>query len=391
MPDTYPEDLVFAAKGTGRTTGHIVTLSIQNPTSNDLVLEIPALLIPSSGKYQPYIVPSPTVVEVPARSTTTVDVEGYCVDIHAPPVPSGENMPSVSSWIGKDPSLFDDNGIISDKLTEYWGVTAPNQDDGVPSHPVIRIFPADTTIRHPVVTNHIPSIMVSNNGREREAVIQQFTWYYSVNPPNHSEFPIIPVTSGDEDEYDPMTDFGTVIKDTINQTPPGQTQQIQQILWYYSVQIPKDSIMLTAPLLFDAIDKIINTTDSLKAAGAIATPFSGNPPKERESVIQQTFWYYTAALHDEEYTKEDFQVKLEEQYEEATGQSVSSAPAQVQTQIQGGVDDFWNTFQLVGAEAKVLSDGSMMANRKAERRGDVVLENIISVQNPDNTDKLIEE
>lgn len=389
MPDTYPDDLIFTSISTGRTTGHIADLKIQNPGAKDVALEIPPLIIPSSGKYQPYIVPSPAVVSIPARSARTVNVDGYCVDIHTPPVPAGRNMPPVSTWIGKDPKLFNENGIISDLLTDYWGVTSNSRVSGNPTHPIITIFPVDSSVIHPVVTNHLPVVPVSGYLSEKEAVIQQCLWYYSASQPDESGIPVLP--GAVSDDYDPLSDFVTMVKDSSGDTASDPVQLVQQTFWHYSVQMPKDSIMLSAPLLFDAIDKIIVTTDSLKAAGAISTPFSGNPPKERESIIQQTFWSYTAALHDEPYTKEDFHEKLVEQFEQSSGQSVSNAPLQVQEQFSKGSDDFWNTFNLVGAEAKVLIDGSMMAAKTRDRRGDVVFADNISAKNPENTDQLSNE
>ncbi len=374
MPDTYPDDLVFTAKGTGRTTGHIATLSIQNPSSNDLVLKIPALFIPSSGQYQPYIVPSPKVVEVPARSTTKVDVEGYCVDIHTPPVPEGRAMPPVDEWIGKDPELFTNTGIDPGKLMEYWGVTKPNEPGDPPRHSSIIFFPVDTTLNSPVVSNHVPVEMITGNGSTHTTAIQQTFWYISIG---NDEIPKIKGTSPDSsivDEsgtnVDIYKDENTQINSSENSPDTADYVIEQQTVWNYSVHTPKDSAMLSIPLYFDAIDKIIKTTDSLTSNGLINTPFSNNREKEREAVIQQTFWSYSGALHDEPYTKEDFSIKLEEQFEEATGQSVSTAPTQVQEQLRKGVEDFWNTFQLVGTEAKVLqqppsgSDPNTLPHRK---------------------------
>lgn len=360
MPETWPDDLVFTAKGTGRTTGHIAIITVHNPTNEDVILDFPPLYIPSSGQYQPYVIPFPKQVSVPSGQSVNVPVEGYCVDIHRPPVPDGGGMPPVSTWIGKDPDLFTNTGINPGKLIEYWGVGKPDEPGNPPEHSVIDFFPVDTSHHHPVVSNHIPVEMLSGDSIPSNLIIQQTVWWHTFSTGSDRTTKVIVNSDSTDDnptvteDLDNPANFDIITTENIDDKDSTEQTNIQQTYWGYSLHIPKDSAMLTAPLYFDAIDKIIRTTDSLKANGLIQTPFSGNPPKERESVIQQTFWSYTAALHDEDYVKEDFKIKLEEQYTEATGQSVSTAPAQVQEQLSKGADDFWNTFQLVGAEAKVL-------------------------------------
>lgn len=357
MPDTWPDDLVFIAKGTGRTIGNIANISVTNPTAEDVILEFPPLFIPSSGQYQSYIIPSTHEASVPAGSTVTLPIVGYCTDISRPPVPSGSAMPPVEEWIGKDPGLFTNTGIDPAKLMEYWGVTKPNDPGDPPRHSSIIFFPVDTSVNSPVVSNHVPVEMITGNGSTHTAVIQQSFWYISVG---NDEIPEIKGNNADTilpesgTNLDISEEEKTQINSSKNSTDTTDYVIEQQTVWNYSVHTPRDSAMISIPLYFDAIEKIIETTDSLTSNGLINTPFSNNPEKEREAVIQQTFWYYTGALHDKPYTKEDFSIKLKEQFEEATGQSVSSAPTQVQEQLQKGVEDFWNTFQLVGTQAKVL-------------------------------------
>jgi hypothetical protein len=110
-----------------------------------------------------------------------------------------------------------------------------------------------------------------------------------------------------------------------------------------------------APILFEALKSISNAYDKMKNEGSVVTPFSGNPEKEREAVIQQTFWIYAAELSGKGYKVEDFSQNTVRQFEAATGQNFEKQPAEVQNQVQGGVVDFWNTFQAVGAEAKTLA------------------------------------
>jgi hypothetical protein len=112
---------------------------------------------------------------------------------------------------------------------------------------------------------------------------------------------------------------------------------------------------LAGPLLVSVANKIQVTFDSLRSAGAISTPFSNNRDRERESVIQQTLWWYTAALRGDEYTEEQFEERMTAQLETNTGKKKEELPPQTVEQFDAGVDDFWDSFTLVGVEAKVIS------------------------------------
>jgi hypothetical protein len=73
-------------------------------------------------------------------------------------------------------------------------------------------------------------------------------------------------------------------------------------------------------------------------------------------VVQQTFWVFASRLQGEPYEKEQFQERLETQYETHTGQKLETVPPPIKKKIEQGTDDFWDTFSLVGAEAKVLKE-----------------------------------
>lgn len=110
----------------------------------------------------------------------------------------------------------------------------------------------------------------------------------------------------------------------------------------------------TAPVLIEALQNIANAYDKLRGEGVITTPFSGDPPRERESVIQQTFWFYAAGISGKRYQKEDFNNRVIEQYERNVGIAVSKIPESERNKLDEGVDAFWKTFTAVGVEAKVL-------------------------------------
>lgn len=254
-----PNDVVATVTGTGRTTGHIATVSLYNPTDRPLSFEIPACYIPSSGQYQPYIVPSPTPVTVQPHTTANIPVRGFCADIHTPPVPSGSPMPPVQDW------------IPAGSLPAGWSPSTANGWKPAPGSSAL-----------------IP-------GTDR---------------------------------------------------PLGHT-----------IDLGKNPAA-AAPILLDAVARIAAAYDGLKNAGIVTTPFSSNPEREREAVIQQTFWIYAAELTGENYEVEDFSKNTIKQFEASTGQKFNAAPPATRENVEQGVNDFWVSFEAVGVEAKVLASNT---------------------------------
>lgn len=109
---------------------------------------------------------------------------------------------------------------------------------------------------------------------------------------------------------------------------------------------------LLIPLLLDAISRIEDAYDQLR--GTLTTPFSNNPPKEREAIIQQTFWLYSAGLEGKPYGYKDFHDNTVKQFEDNTGRPYNSLPPDQKEKLNKGVDDFWEAFTATGAEAKIL-------------------------------------
>lgn len=113
--------------------------------------------------------------------------------------------------------------------------------------------------------------------------------------------------------------------------------------------------LTAAPFLFAALAEIERATSELQASGDLVTPFSANPEREREAVIQQTLWIFASELKNDPYIKEEFSERLEAQYEQNTGVPVAEAPEEDRDRLESGADDFWGAFDLVGTSAKVLS------------------------------------
>lgn len=308
------------ATGTGRTTGHIADITVVNPTDKPLIFQFgtpnapartglspgSALYIPSGGQYQPYIIPYLPRVSVAPGETKVIPVDGYCTDVRMPPVPTGEGMPPISSWVTAAPPPQ---------------VPEPMNPPGAAASNIITVptrsaMPLDSAIAllSNVKPKPKPEPGLPSPGHTTLSV-----------PADCPEGLLTPLPT--------IPGAGTPLPVPVN---PDQ---------YPAVGIP---------LLLDAISRIAGTYDELKPKGGIATPFSGNPEKEREAVIQQTFWIYSAALRGEPYGKNDFRGNTIRQFEQNTGKTFDQIPTPQQEKLDKGVDDFWDSFAAVGAEAKIL-------------------------------------
>lgn len=118
---------------------------------------------------------------------------------------------------------------------------------------------------------------------------------------------------------------------------------------------------IAAPLLIAALEAIERATDDLQAGGELRTPFSGNPGRERDAVVQQVFWVFAGEMEGEPYTEAEFTERLEDQYEQNTGVPITAAAPEDRERVSQGAADFWDAFELVGTEAKVIADRDDLA------------------------------
>ncbi len=118
---------------------------------------------------------------------------------------------------------------------------------------------------------------------------------------------------------------------------------------------PESNPQTFAPMLVAAVSTISKSYDALKQDGKINTPYSSDSKKERDAVIQQAFWMYTAAITGRHYQKEQFRANAINQFEDNTGTSTESLIQDVLDKLTSGVNDFWNTFLNVSIDAKVLN------------------------------------
>lgn len=120
----------------------------------------------------------------------------------------------------------------------------------------------------------------------------------------------------------------------------------------------KDELMLLDPETLDrnwrtqlaGTQAVIQTTGELQRRGLYKTPYSRQPEKERETLIQWTTWLFVSTLKGNPVTKEDLKKKVYEQVGELTSEK--------KEKLDPGIDDLWDAIKLTGAEAKVFSEGT---------------------------------
>jgi hypothetical protein len=280
---TEAQSVTFEIKatGTGNTTGHVADISVKNSTGAPVKINPQTCYIPSGGQYQPYIAFIPAHTFPPG--TTSIQLDGYCADIHKPAVPTGNPLPPVEQWIPV---------VIPGKISPQTGINI------LPKPELPPFLPKD--IPNLIQT---PGYTPQPADPESEIVI---TW--------------------------PGTDI-----------PVGGSID--------PVNFPERF----APMLVEALDRITKTFDEMALRGNIHTPYHQEPDLQREAVIQQTFWIFTATITGEPYRKEQFHIKVIEQFEDNSSSSMETLPEKEKEKIETGVDEFWKTFTAVGTEAKLLS------------------------------------
>jgi hypothetical protein len=281
LSESKAQSLKVTATGTGQTTGHIANLSITNTTGSTIKINPQTCYIPSAGTYQPYVATIPATSVPPG--TSSIQVEGYCANVDAKPVPADNPMPPVSEWIP----------VIQP------GINIPQGGNNILTTPAVPAFKAEDITGLIQSPGYTP---LSTNASQPITT----TW------PNTN-----------------ITFEGTI-------TP---------------ASYPKPF----APVLIEALNSISTAFDKLKQAGDINTPFSDDPGKEREAVIQQSFWIYTARITGEQYQKEDFSEKVFKQFEDDTDTKVKNLPKEELVKLENGIEVFWNAFTNLRIEAKLLN------------------------------------
>lgn len=92
-------NIIESPKGTGNVSGIIATIKLQNTSSDTVNFDTPFLYIPSSGKYQAYLIPPTSHISLPPGKKIKISFQGYCLDIQKPAAPKNKKLPPVEEWI----------------------------------------------------------------------------------------------------------------------------------------------------------------------------------------------------------------------------------------------------------------------------------------------------
>jgi hypothetical protein len=278
-PKEINQSVPIKALGTGRTTGHIADLVVKNKGNVALTILSQRVFIPSSGLYQPYIATIPAATIQP-ETTVTLQLQGYCTDVHLPAVPAGIELIPLVKWI---PIRLPDSTLAGN------GAYLVTQNSVIP-------FTKD----------HISYIITSNA-------------YIPLYPP----------------------------PDTLN------------IVTWPGTDVPTGGSMnhvsrpdLYATIMAKVLDLLEPVTTAVQERTNFATPFTIVPGKEREAIIQHVIWMYATSIAGKKYGKEEFRAKVYEQFK--TQSSFAEIPALEKQELDEGIDEFWNIFITVAAEAKLF-------------------------------------
>ena len=190
-------------------------------------------------------------------------------------------------------------------------------------------------------------------------------------------------------EFAPVDASELVGSPAFKHQPPSEGTSI--IVTYPGTDVPvngtldpaKDPVGV-APVLVSIVEEIETAADEIQSSGDYPTPYTNDPEREKETIIQQTIWIATGILTDDDeeeddgYFKEDFAGVVYEQFEETTGTDVDELPEETKEQLDVGVDAFWSTFTATGVKAKVLKEKSP----ETTPGGEPTLPGTIEIANP---------
>lgn len=294
----------ISTTGTGQTTGHIANLSITNNSDQPVNLASGWFFIPATDRYQSYVGYIPPGITIAPGQTVPVPVQGYCTNVHTPPVPYGVSMTDFKDWV-----------LVSDTPS-----AAPTSSE--PTVPEPMNPPGGSTTME---TRLVPNRVVP-----------------AFSPDDIPGIINSPAYRGTTEETEQSTGGITI-------TYPGTTIPINAVIDFDKA--PE----YCAPLVVDIVMQIQDAVTIIQNDPTVTTPFSNAPLREREALIQQTIWIVTSALTEDEYTIEDFTENTYRQFTQATGTTVTALDKEDREELDSGVTDFWNAFTAVGIEAKVLS------------------------------------
>jgi len=91
--------VIRRATGTGRIYGEVARVLIRNESNESVETTIPACIIPATDRFQPYLIPFDTQIQLNAGEEKEVGLYGYCLDPYTRAVPKGKPMVPSTEWI----------------------------------------------------------------------------------------------------------------------------------------------------------------------------------------------------------------------------------------------------------------------------------------------------
>ncbi len=257
------ETLIYNATGTGRTTGHVVNLTIYNPTHEEYNVKIGPYLIPSADTTQGYVIPDEQTLIVASGSTQTVALQGYCTNPYLPPVREAGVLRPYKDWVNTYRSID----------------LRPEMD--------LALFRG----------------------------------------------------------FEPLPALGL---DSLKLMFPGTDS-------YFGYIIDIDEFPQTsAAFVRKIVTHIDETYKKMYEENRINTPFNADEIKQREAVIQQSFWIAVCLMKGTPYGEEQLRYNLIKQYESLINTPYSQFSESTKRQLDRGISSFWTTFIKVGKEAGIL-------------------------------------
>ena len=111
---------------------------------------------------------------------------------------------------------------------------------------------------------------------------------------------------------------------------------------------------LYATIMSKVLELLESASIEIQSRKTLVTPFTINPGKERQAVIQQAIWMYASALAGKKYGKEEFRTKVYDEFKSRSG--LTDIPALEKEELNEGVDEFWNVFLTITTETKLFQN-----------------------------------
>lgn len=194
-----PEGIqLYRPRGTGRTTGHIATITVEN--NSDEAFELPSTMfyVPSGNSgIQGYVGRPVPGHSIAAGATADIPIEGYCSTVRLPPAPDGADLPPPQEWIVATGEMGPVTIAPGETARPPGKALVPGTDTPLPraisqaDEPLVAVpllFAAITEIERATAklqeSGELVTPFAADPGREREAVNQQTFWIFAAELEN---------------------------------------------------------------------------------------------------------------------------------------------------------------------------------------------------------------